>query len=326
MPYPTPPIRVAIVAFDRISAFHLTVPCVVFGEALPDEAPFELVVCAAERGPLRTTAGFHLSHLAQLSALDTADIIIVPSWRDVAEPPPERLLRALRAARARGAQLVGLCLGAFVLAAAGLLDGLCATTHWAYADDMARRFPRVRVDPGVLYLEDGASSGQPGVLTSAGTAAGLDACLHLVRQRCGAGVANHAARRLVVPPQRSGGQAQFIEQPVPRTPGDARLAQCLADVRHRLGERHTLDSLAAAACMSRRSFTRHFRAHTGTTPNAWLLAERLAYAQRLLEQSDHPVERVAELAGFASPTTLRHHFRRAFGVAPSAWRQTFRSA
>ena len=323
MPSPTPPIRVAVVAFDRISAFHLAVPCVVFGEALPEPSPFALVVCAAERGTLRTTAGFCLSHLAPLITLDSADIVIVPSWRDVTERPPERLLRALRAAHARGAQLVGLCLGAFVLAAAGLLDDLSATTHWAYADDMARRFPRVRVAPGVLFVEDGAQASRPGLLTSAGTAAGLDACLHLVRQRLGAAAANTAARRLVVPPQRTGGQAQFIEQPLPQTLGDTRLAYCLADVRSRLDVAHTLDSLAASACMSRRSLTRHFRALTGTTFNAWLLAERLAYAQRLLEQSTHSIERITELAGFGSPTTLRHHFRRVFGIAPGAWRRNF---
>ena len=326
MPRPDTPIRVAVVAFDRISAFHLAVPCVVFGEALPEPAPFEVVVCATERGPLRTSAGFRLSHLASLAALETAEVVIVPSWRDVAERPPQRLLHALRAADARGAQLVGLCLGAYVLAAAGLLDGRRATTHWAYADDMARRFPAVRVEPEVLYVEDGATEERPGVLTSAGTAAGLDACLHLLRRRLGAEAANRAARRLVVPAHRAGGQAQYIEQPVPRTLGDARLAHCLAEARARLGDAHSLDSLAAAACMSRRSFTRHFRAHTGTTVQVWLLAEHLTYAQRLLEGSAHPIERVAEIAGFGAPATLRHHFRRAFGVTPGAWRRTFAPA
>jgi len=310
---------VAVVAFDRISPFHLSVPCVVFGEALADSNPFEVVVCAAEAGLLRTTANFALTQLASLNVLRRADAIVVPSWRDVEERPPERLLRALRAAHARGAQIVGLCLGAHVLAEAGLLDGRRATTHWTYAAVMAERFPAVAVDPDVLYVED------RGVLTSAGTAAGLDACLYLLRQRLGAAEANRVARRLVVSPHREGGQAQFIEQPLPRTAGGTRLARLIEAVRKRLAEPHSLDSLAAEAKMSRRSFTRHFKELTGTTVQSWLLAERLSLSQRLLEKTDQPVERVAELAGFGSVVSLRHHFRRTFGVSPSAWRRSFSS-
>lgn len=306
-----------MVAFDRINPFHLSVPCIVFGEARPTGSPFEVVVCAAEPGPLRTTAGFGLTGLAPLSVLKKAQAIVVPSWRDVADRPPERLLGTLRQAHARGAQIVGLCLGAHVLAEAGLLDGRRATTHWEYARDMAERFPAVHVDADVLYIEDG------NVLTSAGTAAGLDACLHLLRQRLGAAEANRVARRLVVSPHREGGQAQFIEQPLPKTAGGTRLARLIDAVRERLGEPHDLDSLAAEVRMSRRSFTRHFKALTGTTVQSWLLAERLAQSQRLLERTDQPVERVAEMAGFGSVVSLRYHFRRAFGVSPTAWRQGF---
>ncbi|MCL2658210.1 MAG: helix-turn-helix domain-containing protein [Betaproteobacteria bacterium] len=308
---------VAVVAFDRISPFHLSVPCVVFGEALSESNPFEVLVCAAEPEPLRTTAGFALTGLASLNALRRAHAVVVPSWRDVSERPPERLLRALRAAHARGAQIVGLCLGAYVLAEAGLLDGRRATTHWAYAAALAERYPSVDVAPDVLYVEHGQ------VLTSAGTAAGLDACLHLLRQWLGAEAANRAARRLVVSPHRAGGQAQFIEQPLPNTVGGTRLSRLIESVRQRLHESHDLDSLAAEASMSRRSFTRHFKALTGTSVHAWLLAERLALSQRLLEKTDQPVERVAELAGFGSVVSLRYHFRRTFGVAPMAWRRSF---
>ncbi|MEJ8834878.1 helix-turn-helix domain-containing protein [Ramlibacter sp. AN1133] len=312
---PAVPFLVAVVAFDRVNPFHLSVPCVVFG----DSGAFEVVVCAAEPGPLRTRAGFGLTDLAPLSVLRKADAIVVPSWRDVDEPAPGRLLKALREAHARGARIVGLCLGAHVLAQAGLLDGRRATTHWEYAAGMAQRFPTVQVDADVLYVEDGR------VLTSAGTAAGLDACLHLVRQHLGAAEANRVARRLVVPPHREGGQAQFIEQPLPRTAGGTRMARLMDSVRRRLGEPHSLDSLAAEARMSRRTFTRHFKALTGTTVQSWLLSERLALSQRLLEETDQPIERIGEMAGFGSTVSLRHHFRRAFGVAPLAWRRSFRA-
>jgi transcriptional regulator GlxA family with amidase domain len=205
-----------------------------------------------------------------------------------------------------------------VLAEAGLLDGLRATTHWAWANDFAARFPQVTVDADVLYLDDS------GLLTSAGTAAGIDCCLHLLRQQHGAELANRVARRLVVPPHRQGGQAQFIEQPLPATSRDDRLAGLLDWVRAHLDLPHTLDSLAERALMSRRTFTRHFRQLTGMTVGDWLLAERLALTQRLLESSEQSVEAISGLAGFGSPVSLRHHFGRAFGVSPSAWRQTFR--
>ena len=206
---------------------------------------------------------------------------------------------------------MGLCFGAHVLAEAGLLDGRRATTHWVYAEKMAERFPAVDIDPDVLYVED------RNVLTSAGTAAGIDACLHIVRRRLGSEVANRLARRLVVPPHRQGGQAQFIEQPLPSSAGGTRLAQLIDSVRRRL------DSLASETRMSRRSFTRHFKALTGTTVQSWLLAERLTLSQRLLEQTDQSVERIAEMAGFGSVVSLRHHFRHRLGVNPTSWRRNF---
>jgi transcriptional regulator GlxA family with amidase domain len=308
---------IAVVAFDRVSPFHLAVPCVVFGEAHPGAPAFDLRVCAGEPGPLRTTAGFSVEVAHGLEVLKKAAIVIVPSWRDPAEKAPEPLLKALVAAHRRGAVIVGLCLGAYVLGETGLLDGRAATTHWSFADDFAQRFPRVRVDPDVLYVDEGS------IVTSAGTAAGIDCCLHLLRKQYGAAAANCVARRLVVPPHRLGGQAQFIEHPLPASARDSRLAGMLDGIRLKLREAHTLDSLAAQAAMSRRTFSRHFRQLTGSTVQQWLLGERLALVQRLLEASDQPVERIAELAGFGSTGAMRLHFRKAFGVTPTAWRHTF---
>ena len=308
---------VTVVAFDRISAFHLSVPCVVFGDTHPGVPRFDFRVCASEEGPLTTTAGFEVAVRHGLKAVDEANTVIVPSWRDPGERPPQRLLDALVAAHRRGARVVGLCLGAYVLAEAGLLDGRKATTHWAYAQDFARRYPNVQVDADVLYIDDGK------ILTSAGTAAGIDCCLHLLRQDYGSEAANTVARRLVVPPHRQGGQAQFIAQPLPATARDSRLADLLDWVRANLHLAHTLDSLAEKSLMSRRTFTRHFRQLTGSTVGDWLLGERLAFTQRLLETTEQSVESIATLAGFGSPVSLRHHFRKVIGVSPSAWRQTF---
>lgn len=311
---------VAVIAFERISAFHLAVPGVVFGERHPGLPPFTYRLCAEVPGLLTTSSGFRLEVVDDLRALEGADTVIVPSWRDPAERPPPAMLDALVAAQKRGAQLVGLCLGAYVLAEAGLLDGRRATTHWAWAPDFARRYPAVRVDADVLYVEDGP------VVTSAGTAAGLDCCLHLVRRRYGTEIANGLARRLVVPPHRSGGQAQFIDHPLPASARDSRVSELLAWLRAHLDMAHSIDSLARQTLMSRRSFTRHFQQLTGVSLGAWLLAERLALAQRLLESTGQPVEAIAGLAGFGSPESLRLHFRKAFGVAPAAWRRTFRGS
>lgn len=312
------PTIIAVVAFDQISPFHLSVPCVVFGEQLPSTPFFRLLVCAAQPGRLRTSAGFDLTVEHGLEALATADTVIVPSWPDPGESPPAPLLAALTAAHDRGARIVGLCLGAYVLAEAGLLDGRRATTHWAYARDFAARYPAVRVDTDILYIEDGS------VMTSAGTAAGIDCCLHLLRQSHGAEMANRVARRLVVPPHRQGGQAQFIEQPMPSNNQGSRLSDLIDWVRANLHLPHSLDSLADRAVMSRRTFTRNFRQLTGTTVGEWLLAERLSLAQRLLESTDLSVEFISDQAGFGSPVSLRHHFRTCFGVSPRAWRQTFK--
>ena len=316
------PRRIAVVAFDGIGPFQLGVPSLVFGEDRRDQgAPrFEFVVCAVEPGVLRTSAGFSIDVRHGLSALRHADVVIVPTWRNLDQPPPPRLLHALREAHARGATVVGLCLGAFVVAASGLLDGRRATTHWHWAPAFAARFPAVQLDPSVLYIDEGR------VVTSAGTAASLDCCLHLLRRWCGAEVANRVARRMVVAPHRRGGQAQFIDQPLPPADADARLQDLMGWMLAHIGERHDLDTLAQRVSMSRRTFTRQFSRATGSSVVQWLTHQRLTLAGRLLEATDRPVESIAADAGFGSALSLRQHFAARFGVSPAAYRRQYRAA
>ncbi|MFC5704601.1 GlxA family transcriptional regulator [Aeromonas eucrenophila] len=311
---------VAVVTFDQFSPFHCAVPCLIFGDMMmPGQPLFELRLCAGDdiRQP-GSSQGFFIHPPHGLDALAEADIIIVPFWRDPAERPTQPLLDALVAAHDRGAQVVGLCLGTYVLAYAGLLEGRRASTHWEYEQDFMRRFPGVRLDTNALYVDD------ENLITSAGTAAGLDCCLYLVRQHHGSRIANKLARRLVVPPHREGGQAQFIEQPVPASTRDARMNQLLDHLRGHLAQPHNLDSLAEHCLMSRRTFTRRFQQATGLSVGDWLLAERLRRSQELLESSSHSMERIAELVGLKTATSLRQHFRTRFGVSPSEWRRTFR--
>lgn len=318
------PRQIAVLAFDGISPFHLSVPCLVFEDRAWAGLPaYGLRICGAEpgrRGRLRTTAGFGVQTRLTLQDAARADVLVVPSWRDKDERPPAPMVNAVRDAYERGATVVGLCLGAFVLAEAGVLDGHEATTHWSAAGHFARRYPRVRLVPDVLYVDTGA---QGRLVTSAGTAAGLDCCLHLVRRWDGAEAANRIARRLVVAPHRQGGQAQYIEQPLHDAPGGDRLSDLLNWVVAHLDEPHTLDALADRAAMSRRNFTRRFRELTGTTVGQWLLGQRLAYAQRMLETTRQPVEAVAQQAGFGSAVSLRQHFGRAYQTTPSAYRALF---
>jgi transcriptional regulator GlxA family with amidase domain len=265
-----------------------------------------------------TNAGFSIHATHTLAGLRDAETIIVPSWHDTTELPPKALLDALRKAHQRGAKIVSFCLGAFVLAAAGLLDGRKATTHWRWADELAQRYPSIDVDPAVLYVDEGD------VVTAAGCAAAIDCCLHLLRTQYGAEVANHVARRMVVSPFRQGGQAQFIEQPVFSSDTPDRLSLVMEWMMRNLKTAHALDDLAKRALMSRRTFTRRFRQVTGTTVGQWLLNQRLALAQRMLETSSKPIERVAETAGFASPAIFRRYFGQAFGIKPSVYRREFR--
>ncbi len=313
---------VAVAVCDGVSVFELGVVCEVFGLDRSDDGlpVYDFAVCAAEPGPIRTSSGFGINPAYGLDRLATADLIAVPAWRSVDEPPPEPLLDALRAGVARGARVMSVCSGAFVLAAAGLLDGRRATTHWKHARTLAARYPAIDVDPNVLYVDAGP------VLTSAGTAAGIDLCLHVVREAHGARVANAIARRMVVPPHRDGGQAQYVETPVPAATGGADFADLLDWAAAHLDQPQSVDTLAARALMSPRTFARRFRATTGTTPHHWLLNQRLLLAARLLEQGGHSVEEVARRSGFGSAATLRHHFARQRGTTPRAYQRTFRAA
>jgi transcriptional regulator GlxA family with amidase domain len=244
--------------------------------------------------------------------------VIVPGWADVDADPPADLVAAVRAAHEAGARVASLCTGAFVLAAAGLLDGRRATTHWAHTDALAARYPRVTVDPDVLYVDNGS------VLTSAGKAAAMDLCLHLVRLDHGSAVANTVARRLVVPPHRDGGQAQFVTAPVPVRDGRP-LAELFDWALDRLAQPLTVPDLARQATMSTRNLVRHFRAATGTTPLQWLLSQRIRRAQELLERTDDGIDAIAAATGLGSAATLRRHFHRTVGVPPDTYRRTFRT-
>ena len=310
--------RIAVVALDRTPLFHLSVPCEVLGADRSDMGlpRHEVLVVRAERGPLRSSSGVALQTPHGLDVLDEVDIVIVPWWGHHDDELPARLLGALRRAHDRGARIAGLCGGAFVLAAAGLLDGRRATTHWMYADKLAARYPLVRVEPKVLYVDEGD------VLTSAGTAAAIDLCLHLLRGLSGAEVANAVARRMVVPPHRSGGQRQFVETPLPSEPCEG-LQDVMEWVAERLDEEHSIPSLARRAAMSERTFARRFTAEVGTTPHKWLTSQRVLRARHLLESTDLDVERIARESGFATAAVLRHHFQREIGIPPVAYRRAF---
>ncbi|HEX2131163.1 MAG TPA: helix-turn-helix domain-containing protein [Actinophytocola sp.] len=315
---------VSVLAYDGMSAFETGIVTEVFGLVWPDvdldiDAEwYELTVCTERPEPVRMIGGATLRSPHGLDALVAADTVIVPSVSDVDVPPSPELVAALRLAHRRGARMVSICSGAFALAAAGLLDGRRATTHWRYADLLRRRFPAVRVDPAPLYVDDGD------VLTSAGCAAGLDLSLHIVRRDFGAAVVNAVARRLVVQPHREGGQAQYIEAPVTADPDDDRVGRSMAWAREHLAEPITVEALARVAHMSARTYLRHFTRCAGTSPIRWLIDQRVRASLPLLETSEMPVERIASAVGFDAPVTFRHHFQAAMRTSPSAYRRTFR--
>lgn len=308
---------VALAVTDGMLHFELSVAYEMFG-AVPDGVAvpwYEVEVCGSDAVRV---GRFLLEPDHGLDRLKGADTVIVPAWADVDEAPPADLVAAVRAAHEAGARVASLCTGAFVLAAAGLLDGKRATTHWAHTEALAARYPQVAVDPDVLYVDNGR------VLTSAGKAAALDLCLHLIRLDHGSSVANAVARRLVVPPHRAGGQAQFVAAPVPAR-DDHPLAALLPWVIDRLDHPLTVEDLARQARMSSRHLGRHFRAATGTTPLQWLLTQRIRRAQELLETTDDSVDAIAAATGMGTATTLRRHFNRTVGVPPDTYRRTFRS-
>jgi transcriptional regulator GlxA family with amidase domain len=308
---------VAVVALDGVVPFDLSTPCEVFGRVrLPDGRPgYQIRVCGVtsevDAGPFTMRLRCGLDELAR------ADTIVLPGIADLAVPVPEKLVRAVRKAAAKGARVASICTGAFLLAATGLLDGLRATTHWLAAAELARRHPAIDVDPDVLYVDNGQ------LLTSAGAAAGLDLCLHLVRLDYGSAVAADAARCAVMPLERDGGQSQFIVHEPPAPDGSS-LEPLLRWLEGQLHQAITLDDLARRAAMSSRTLSRRFREQTGTTPLQWLLRSRVRRAQHLLETTGHSVEAIAGKVGFGSATTLREHFQRIVTTSPQAYRRAFR--
>ena len=310
--------KVVTLAYDRLCTFEFG--CVVELFALPRpelRVPwYEFGVCAAERGRVRAAGGIELRVRHSLRLLESADTIVIPGWRDPEEIPPAAVLGKLRQAFARGARLCSICSGVFVLAAAGVLDGRRATTHWKYASRLAAAYPRIRVEPNALYIDEGQ------VLTSAGSAAGLDMLLHLVRRDHGAGIANQVAQRLVLAPHREGDQAQFVPRPL-GAEGSGRLARLMDFVRAHPAAPHTLATLAARAAMSTRTLQREFLAVTGLAPHRWLVAARIERAKELLETTRLGAAGVAARVGFGSAESLRHHFRRRVGTTPQQYRRRF---
>ncbi len=312
--------RVAMVLPPRPSMFELGVVVEVFGVDRTDDGvpAIDFRACTEQPGePIAMDNGLTLTTEHGLAEADGADLVIAPAY-DYSQPPTEKVMDVFRRAHERGAWVLSVCSGAFLLGEAGLLDGRSCTTHWRHTDELRRRFPDATVDPDVLFVEDDR------VITSAGTAAGIDACLHHVRCELGAGVATKIARRMVVPPQRDGGQRQFIDLPVPDCEAES-LSPLLTWMREHLAEEQPVRVLARRAAMSERTFARRFSAETGTTPGKWLLAQRLHHARTLLESSDVPVETVAFRSGFGSAALLRHHFSTQVGVAPVEYRRTFRT-
>jgi AraC family transcriptional activator FtrA len=310
---------VAAVAYEGLSTFEFGIVVELFGLRRPEiEDWYDFIVCAETTRPARAAGGVRFLARSGLSALQGADTIVIPGWRDVDEPPPRRLTSALLDAHGRGARLVSICSGTFVLAATGLLNGRRATTHWRHAELLGRKYPDIRVDPAVLYVDEGD------ILTSAGSAAGIDLCLHIIRRDFGARVVNEVARGLVMAPHREGGQAQFIPHPV----GDATepwLSDLMQWTQRHLQEPLTTSRLAAVARMTRRTFFRRFSAMTGGTPAEWLTGLRIARARDLLETSAKPIERIALECGFGSAATMRHHFHQRVKVSPASYRAARKS-
>ena len=310
---------IAAIAFDGIRPFHLSVPCLVFGEDRTAEGlpAFEFRVCAPEANTLLATeSGLGLVAPFGLSGLDGAQIVIMPSWHSKDAPVPEALTTALRKAHEAGAMVVGLCLGAFPLAAAGLLDDREATTHWLATDRLAERYPRIAVKPDQLYVDTGD------IVTSAGVAASLDCCIHIYRRLYGADAAQRLARRLVLSPHRQGGQAQFIDHRVAPERPDA-LSHALEAVLADLAAPHNIDSVATSAHMTRRTFTRRFLKTTGTSFSRWLTAQRVVRAQELLETTHRSIEDIAFVAGFGTAASMRQHFAAELSTSPLQYRREF---
>ena len=315
---PNTPGLVAILAYDGLCTFEFGIAVEIFGLTRPEfDFPwYQHQIVAVDDGPMRAMGGIQVLADGGMPLLETARTIIVPGWRDRQAPVPEALLVALRQAHARGARLLSICSGVFVLAATGLLDGHRATTHWRYTSELAERFPNILVDPDVLYVDSGQ------LITSAGSAAGIDACLHLVARDFGTQVANSVARRLVMSPQRTGGQAQFIPAPVSASPRSD-LSRVMQWARERLHQPLEVRDLASEAAMSERTFLRRFTEASGLSPKTWLQHQRLARARELLESTSANTEQIAERCGYRSVESFRVAFRSVIGVPPSVYRERF---
>ncbi len=312
--------HVVALAYDGLCTFEFGIAYEVFGLSRPEMGGgwYRFSVAGIEAGPLRAAGGLTVAVDRGLELLDEADLIIAPGWRAIDAPVPEALIAALRAAHERGARVMSLCSGVAVLAAAGLLAGRRATTHWRYVASIAERYPDIALDADVLYMDEGS------ILTAAGSAAGIDLCLHVVRGDFGPDAANSVARRLVVPPHREGGQAQFIAAPVPEEREGIRLGPLIEWMRERLAEEQPISLLAGKAGMSMRTFQRRFEATTGDSVGEWLLKERLRQARDLLEKElAVSLDDIAIASGFGTLATMRHHFRRRLGTSPSAYRKSF---
>src|SRR5438105_997702 len=322
LPMPSPQRSVAVLAYDGLSTFEFALAVEIFGLRRPELGVrwYDFKVCAIQPGPLRAEGGVTMQARHGLRAIESAGTVIVPGWRHELDDPPPALLASLRRAHARGARLVSICSGAFVLAATGLLDGKRATTHWRYTRLFAARFPRVKLMPDVLYVDEGQ------LLTSAGSAAGLDLCMHIVRKDYGAAIANEVARRLVIAPHREGGQAQFVPEPIAPSDTGSPLAPVLDWALRNLREPISVRRLARRAGMSERTFCRRFFAQQGTSPARWLIGQRVIAAQRLLETTPLEVETIAERIGMGTATNLRHHFRAQVRTTPTRYRRMFRSS
>ncbi|MTV39089.1 transcriptional regulator FtrA [Duganella radicis] len=309
---------VVALAYDRLCTFEFGCTVELFALERPELGVdwYDFAVCAVEQGPIRAAGGITVQAPYTPELLALADTIVIPGWRDADELPPPQLLEWIRAAHARGARLCSICSGVFVLAAAGVLDGQRATTHWRYAGRLAQRYPRIDVQPDQLYVDNGQ------VITAAGSAAGLDMLLHLVRRDHGAKVGNMVAQRLVVAPHREGGQAQFLPRPMAQGE-QGRLSKLMDWVRSHPARPHTVASMAERAAMSPRTLQRQFQQATGYGPIEWLIRERVAIVKDMLEEPDVPLARIAERAGFGSEESLRHHFRRLAATTPGAYRKRF---
>ncbi|QBD83601.1 helix-turn-helix domain-containing protein [Ktedonosporobacter rubrisoli] len=310
---------VAILIYDHVNPFELAVATEVFGLDRPDLGVewYRTFVCAVESRPIPTRSGFSIFTTYDLTHMREANTVIVPSTTPGDIAVPDQLLEALREAYQQGTRIVSFCTGAFVLAAAGLLNGRRAATHWLWSAQLAQHYPLVRVDPSVLYVDNGQ------VLTSAGTAASIDLALHIVRKDYGAEIASAVARRMVVPPLREGGQAQYIQSSIPNHLEPSPFSAILQWMNTHLHEELTIERLALEMKMSQRTFARHFQQATGTTPHRWLLQQRILQAQRLLETTDESVERIASFCGFSSAAMLRIHFQHLVRTSPQAYRRAF---